>query len=98
MDKHNCPCAISGFRREVDENCTLLGCYAASSGNFFPTFRDNLSAPSWGFKNKNKKDKSLVGGLFVSLLFMRQTDVKSLIAYSSVAHMSMVTGGITTLS
>ena len=26
---------ISGFRREVDENCAILGSYAASSGNFF---------------------------------------------------------------
>jgi len=34
---------ISGFRREVDENCALLGCYAANSGNTIPTFRDNLS-------------------------------------------------------
>nr|QXT44175.1 NADH dehydrogenase subunit 4 [Adaiphrotermes sp. B JRA-2021a] len=41
---------------------------------------------------------SLVGGLFVSLVCMRQTDLKSLIAYSSVAHMSMVIGGIMTLS
>nr|QXT44266.1 NADH dehydrogenase subunit 4 [Apicotermes occultus] len=40
----------------------------------------------------------LVGGLFVSLFCMRQTDLKSLIAYSSVAHMSMVIGGIMTLS
>ena len=24
---------ISGFCHEVDENCGLLGCYAASSGN-----------------------------------------------------------------
>jgi hypothetical protein len=24
---------VSGFRRQVDENCALLGCYAASSGN-----------------------------------------------------------------
>jgi len=36
----------SGFRREEDENCALLGYYAASTGNFLPTFRDNLSAPS----------------------------------------------------
>jgi len=42
---------ISGFRREVDENCALLGYYAASSGNFLPTFRNNLSFPSSGFKN-----------------------------------------------
>jgi len=41
---------------------------------------------------------SLVGDLFVSLFCMRQTDLKSLIAYSSVAHMSMVIGGIMTLS
>jgi hypothetical protein len=33
---------ISGFRLEVDENCALLGYYAASSGNFFPTFQDKL--------------------------------------------------------
>ena len=41
----------SGFRRELDENSALLGCYAASGGNFLPTFRDNLSVPSSGFKN-----------------------------------------------
>jgi hypothetical protein len=29
---------ISGFRHEVDENCALLGYYAASSGNFLQTF------------------------------------------------------------
>ena len=41
---------------------------------------------------------SLVGGLFVSLFCMRQTDLKSLIAYSSVAHISIVIGGIMTLN
>jgi len=30
---------ISGFRREVDENCALLGYYAAIRGNFIPTFQ-----------------------------------------------------------
>ena len=34
-------CMISGFRRGVAENYTLLGYYAASSGNFLPTFRDD---------------------------------------------------------
>jgi len=29
-------CATSGFRREVAENCVLLGHYAAISGNFLP--------------------------------------------------------------
>ena len=37
---------ISDFRREVAENCSLLGYYAASIGHFLPTFRDNLSVPS----------------------------------------------------
>nr|URX53262.1 NADH dehydrogenase subunit 4 [Glyptotermes perparvus] len=41
---------------------------------------------------------SLVGGFLVSLVCMRQTDLKSLIAYSSVAHMGMVIGGIMTMS
>ena len=36
---------ISVFRHDVDENCVLLYCYAASSSNFVPTFRDNLSVP-----------------------------------------------------
>jgi len=40
---------ISGFHREVDEACALLGCYAASSGNFLRTFRDNTSVPSSGY-------------------------------------------------
>jgi hypothetical protein len=29
---------ISGFRREVDENCALPGYYASSSGNLLPTY------------------------------------------------------------
>jgi hypothetical protein len=39
---------ISGFRREVrvDENCALLGYCTAITGNFLPTFRDNLSGPT----------------------------------------------------
>jgi hypothetical protein len=32
-------CVISGFRREVNGNGALLGYYAATSGNFLPTFR-----------------------------------------------------------
>lgn len=37
---------------------------------------------------------SLVGGALVSFICLRQTDTKSLVAYSSVAHMSLVIGGI----
>jgi predicted GNAT family N-acyltransferase len=34
----NVPCVISDFRREVDENSSLLGYYAVSSGNSLLTF------------------------------------------------------------
>jgi NADH-ubiquinone oxidoreductase chain 4 len=37
---------------------------------------------------------SLVGGVLVSLVCIWQTDLKSLIAYSSVAHMGIVIGDI----
>jgi len=37
-----------GFRREVDESCTLMGYYAVDSGNFLLTLRDNQSVPSSG--------------------------------------------------
>nr|YP_010946721.1 NADH dehydrogenase subunit 4 [Paranauphoeta nigra]WGO57452.1 NADH dehydrogenase subunit 4 [Paranauphoeta nigra] len=40
---------------------------------------------------------SLVGGMLVSLICMQQTDLKSLIAYSSVAHMGIVISGLMTL-
>nr|AII02234.1 NADH dehydrogenase subunit 4 [Oegoconia novimundi] len=41
---------------------------------------------------------SLIGGFYVSLKCFCQVDMKSLIAYSSVAHMSMVIGGIMTMN
>lgn len=41
---------------------------------------------------------SLVGGLIVSLICLRQRDIKSLIAYSSVSHIGIVLGGISTLN
>nr|AHX84198.1 NADH dehydrogenase subunit 4 [Catocala sp. XY-2014] len=37
---------------------------------------------------------SLVGGFYISLKCFCQVDIKSLIAYSSVAHMSMVISGV----
>jgi hypothetical protein len=42
---------ISGFCRQVAENCALLRHYAASIGNLSPTFQDNISAPFSGFNN-----------------------------------------------
>nr|QJF46881.1 NADH dehydrogenase subunit 4 [Marasmia exigua] len=41
---------------------------------------------------------SLVGGFYISLKCFCQVDMKSLIAYSSVSHMSMVIGGIMTMN
>nr|YP_010352875.1 NADH dehydrogenase subunit 4 [Tropostreptus hamatus]UOF70189.1 NADH dehydrogenase subunit 4 [Tropostreptus hamatus] len=41
---------------------------------------------------------SLVGGLYMSLVCLRQSDLKSLIAYSSVVHMGLVIGGLMTMS
>ena len=34
-----CPCRDSEHR--IVENCAFLGYYAARSGNFLPTYRDN---------------------------------------------------------
>lgn len=41
---------------------------------------------------------SLVGGFLISLVCLRQIDIKALIAYSSVAHIGVVLGGLLTLS
>nr|ARH54307.1 NADH dehydrogenase subunit 4 [Curculionidae sp. 4 AH-2016] len=41
---------------------------------------------------------SLVGGVVVSMMCIRQSDMKSLIAYSSVSHMSLVLSGIMTMN
>ena len=40
---------ILGFCSKVAENCALMDYYAASSGNFLPTFRDNVWVPSSEF-------------------------------------------------
>ena len=64
---------ISGFRRKVDENCALLGYYPASSGNFLPTFRDNSSFPSTGFKNP----KSLKNPLEMGPIGCPETSVRN---------------------
>nr|QUB07080.1 NADH dehydrogenase subunit 4 [Cryptocephalus flavolimbatus] len=41
---------------------------------------------------------SLIGGVVVSLICLRQSDIKSLIAYSSVAHMGLVLSGLLTFT
>jgi len=53
------------------KNCALLGYYPASSGNFLPTFRDNLSAPSSVFKDPegNHGSESLCSGNFFIFIY-----------------------------
>nr|APX40494.1 NADH dehydrogenase subunit 4 [Longitarsus membranaceus] len=41
---------------------------------------------------------SLLGGFLISLVCIRQSDIKSLIAYSSVSHMGLVLAGIMTFN
>nr|AYR05372.1 NADH dehydrogenase subunit 4 [Coleoptera sp. ACP-2013] len=41
---------------------------------------------------------SLFGGFIIYLVCLRQSDMKSLIAYSSVSHMGLVLGGIMTMN
>jgi hypothetical protein len=40
-------CMISGYSREVDDNCTLLGFYAASNGNFLLMFWTTYQSSKW---------------------------------------------------
>ena len=40
----------------------------------------------------------LVGGFLISLVCLRQIDIKALIAYSSVAHIGIVLGGLLTMT
>jgi len=47
MGVHSCHhCLISGFCRDAFEICSIPRYYAAYSGSFLPTFRDNLFVPS----------------------------------------------------
>jgi hypothetical protein len=48
----------SRFRRDIDEICGLLGCYAASGDNPLPTFRDNISVQSSRFNKSNEAASS----------------------------------------
>nr|ARH54398.1 NADH dehydrogenase subunit 4 [Harmonia quadripunctata] len=41
---------------------------------------------------------SLIGGILISLTCLRQSDMKSLIAYSSVVHMGLLLSGLLTLN
>jgi hypothetical protein len=49
-----------GFRREVGEMYAPPGYYAAYSGNSLPTFRENLSVPSWRVKKSKHRTKNRI--------------------------------------
>jgi len=46
---------IADFHHEMAENCALLNYYVVSSGNFWPTFRDNLLVSTLGLSNSKRK-------------------------------------------
>jgi hypothetical protein len=48
---------ISGFFRNVDDTCALLGYYAASCRNCLPTFWDNVTVPSSRVKSQRRKER-----------------------------------------
>ena len=52
-------CMISSFRRDADEICVLLRCYASSSGNSVPTFRDNFSVPLSSLKQFKQSSRTV---------------------------------------
>lgn len=54
-----------------------------------PLFRESNKSLSWLWVRVR-----LVGGVVVSLICLRQVDVKALIAYSSVAHIGLVLSGL----
>lgn len=56
-----------------------------------PIFREVNKSYSWLFIGLR-----VLGGVFVRVICLRQVDIKSLIAYSSVAHMRLVLGGLLT--
>jgi hypothetical protein len=49
---------ILGFRRDIGELGAPRGYYAASIGSPLPTFRDNVSVPSWRIKKSRRPLKS----------------------------------------
>ena len=69
---------ISGARRDVDDICALLGCYAAYSGNFLPTFRDgtdrfnrNVGKKNYHYVPRNNSEER--SSLILPLPFIKMT-------------------------
>ena len=47
---------LTSLNLPTDQTCVLLGCYAASSGNFLPTFREDIALPFSLVKNPKEKN------------------------------------------
>jgi len=81
-------CTTPGFRREVNENCSLLGYYSASSGNYLPIFlldswtskMGPLSCPETSVRNynyslsENQEERSSLLKLFSNQHYTAVTD------------------------
>jgi hypothetical protein len=64
--KYRCTLSLTSAL-DGSENCTLLGYYAASSGNYLPTFQDTLSVPSSRVEYPKRKP----GNLFYIGIYIR---------------------------
>lgn len=58
-----------------------------------PIFKETRNLARWFWVGI-----SVLGGFFVRVICLREIDIKSLIAYSSVAHMGLVLGGLITIN
>jgi hypothetical protein len=68
-------CNVKGFVSQLlDENCSLLYYYAASSGNCLPNFRDNISVPFSGPKNPKITHSYYLVSAILSLLYIFTVD------------------------
>ena len=51
---------LSSFARGVNQTLALSACYAACTGNYFPTFRDNISVPYSRVNHSKNKNLGLL--------------------------------------
>jgi len=76
---------ISGYERGVNEICALLGFYAASIGNFLPSFRDN-SWWWWDSHSSAGEDSSQMGRFAVHLHLQSQQSKMKAVSSALTLH------------